>query len=248
MIPARLGSTRLLQKPLRLLGSAPLIVRVWERIRLLDIADDVVVATDAEAVADVVRSAGGNVVMTRADHPSGTDRVAEVSRLPAFSRYQVVVNVQGDEPFVDRAAVVGALSMVTVSGFPVGTVCAKGRESDLRDASVVKVVRAATGRALYFSRAPIPWCRDASDGAIQASLVRRHIGIYAYTRDALQEWVKLPPHPLESCEKLEQLRPLAAAIEIGVAECEDVGVAGIDTEEDLAWANAHWASLNAGRS
>ena len=251
VIPARLAATRLPRKPLRLLAGVPLVVRVWERVVEMRVADRCIVATDAPEIAEVVRAAGAECVLTRDDHPSGTDRVAEVVAQPGFDRYAAVVNVQGDEPFISAEAVRGAVDLVARGAFPLGTVAVPAPASILASPNVVKVVTADDGRAMYFSRAPIPWLRDASDAADAArrdALVRQHIGVYAYTPDALARWVRLAPHPLEHVERLEQLRPLAAGIPMGVAVVADAGTGGIDTEDDLVRANAHWETLSAGRA
>jgi 3-deoxy-manno-octulosonate cytidylyltransferase (CMP-KDO synthetase) len=240
VIPARLGATRLPRKPLRLLGGRPLIVRVWERLAAMAIADRMVVATDAQSVADAVRSAGGEAVLTRADHPSGTDRVAEVAALPEHSRYDVVINVQGDEPYVTEASIRGAVGFVERGVFPLGTAAFAAGPSVLADPATVKVVCGSDGRALYFSRAPIPFLREVADADVRDGLVRAHIGVYAYTRQALEQWVSLPPHPLEVSERLEQLRAIANGLAMGVATVSRVPGGGIDTEDDLALANARW--------
>lgn len=251
VIPARLAATRLPRKPLRLLAGAPLVVRVWECVRDMRVADRIVVATDASEIADVVRAAGAECVLTRADHPSGTDRVAEVVALPEYAGYDAVVNVQGDEPFVSAEAVRGAVALVTSKAFPLGTAAVNVKPGLLLQPNAVKVVTADDGRAMYFSRAPIPWLRDAGDEADVSrrdALVRQHVGVYAYTPDALAAWVRLAPHGLELVERLEQLRPLAAGIAMGVAVVADAGGGGIDTEDDLARANARWETLSAGRA
>jgi len=243
VIPARLGATRLPRKPLRLLGGLPLVVRVWQRVQQLDVADHCVVATDSDEIASVVRAAGGEAVLTRDDHPSGTDRVAEVVARPAFARFDRVVNIQGDEPFASADVVRAAAELVTSSRFPLGTVACPAPADALAQPDIVKVVTADDGRALYFSRAAIPHLRDggdAADRALRDGLVHRHIGIYAYTRDALARWVALPPHPLERVERLEQLRPLAHGLPIGVAVVAAAPPPGIDTEADLARAEADW--------
>jgi 3-deoxy-manno-octulosonate cytidylyltransferase (CMP-KDO synthetase) len=247
VIPARLAATRLPRKPLRLLAGAPLVVRVWERVVAMDVADRCVVATDAPEIAEAVRAAGAECVLTRADHPSGTDRVAEVVARPDFAGYDAVVNVQGDEPFVAAAAVRGAVGMVSSGRFPLGTVAMPPSAPALDQPNMVKVVTADDGRAMYFSRAPIPWLRDPADAPARDALVRQHVGVYAYTPEALARWVRLAPHPLELVERLEQLRPLAAGIPMGVAVVDDAGPGGIDTEDDLARANAYWETLTAGR-
>ena len=243
VIPARLGATRLPRKPLRLLGGKPLILRVWERVSAMKIADQVVVATDSAEIADVVRAAGAHVAMTRADHPSGTDRVAEVASQPEYAEFGVLVNVQGDEPFIEAEAVSGALELVTAKKFALGTAACPASPEILNNPDVVKVVCEERGRALYFSRAPIPFLRDQSDHELRDGLVRQHLGVYAYSRYALERWVSLPPHPLEQIERLEQLRPLADGMAMGVATIARTSDArGIDTEEDLTAANARWSS------
>jgi 3-deoxy-manno-octulosonate cytidylyltransferase (CMP-KDO synthetase) len=247
VIPARIGATRLPRKPLRDLAGRPLVVRVWERVQAMNVADRCVVATDSPEVASAVAAAGAECVMTRADHPSGTDRVAEVAALPEFARYDAIVNVQGDEPFVPRDAVVGAAAIVSGGRFPLGTAAAHADPAILAQPDVVKVVTADDGRALYFSRARIPYIRDDADAPLAATLVRQHIGVYAYTRDALDCWVRLPQHPLERVERLEQLRPLAAGIAMGVAFITEPPLGGIDTEDDLARASAHWQDFSRGR-
>ena len=242
VIPARLGATRLPRKPLRLLAGRPLVVRVWERVVAMDVADRCVIATDSEEVAAAARDNGADVVLTSPDHPSGTDRVAEVARLREFASYEVLLNVQGDEPFVSVDAVRGAVSMIG-HDFEIGTAAVRATPAILEEPSVVKVVTSDDGRALYFSRAPIPFLRepkDAGDASLLRDNVWQHIGVYAYTRDAIIRWVALPPHPLERIERLEQLRPLAAGWPIGVALVEGPLRRGIDTEHDLARANSEW--------
>jgi 3-deoxy-manno-octulosonate cytidylyltransferase (CMP-KDO synthetase) len=172
--------------------------------------------------------------------------VAEVARRPEFAGFDVVVNVQGDEPFVSRAAVLGAAEAVTKRGFPLGTAAVVADQRALVDPSVVKVVAADDGRAMYFSRAAIPYLREASDAQLQRSRIWQHLGVYAYTRDALMQWITLPESPLEQIERLEQLRPLAAGIRIGVALIDEPPRPGIDTEDDLERANRDWLALSTG--
>ncbi len=246
VIPARLGATRLPHKPLRDLGGAPLVVRVLERVRAIGLADRIVVATEAEAVREVVLAAGGEAVLTSPDHPSGTDRVAEVASLPGMAGYDVVVNVQGDEPFMRADAMAGAIAMVRDHGFALGTAAGKRGPEILSDPNCVKVVRADDGRALYFSRAAIPHLREAAETADRDALVLQHMGIYAARRDALARWVSLPPHPLELVERLEQLRALAAGLAMGVAIVDAPSWGEVNTEDDLLRANTHWAALAAG--
>lgn len=249
VIPARLGATRLPRKPLRLLGGAPLVVRVLERVQALGLADRVVVATETEEVAEVVAKAGGEALITSAEHPSGTDRVAEVAGHPDFLTHDIIVNVQGDEPFMRGDAMAGAIAMVRDHGFDLGTAAGKRTAAIMDDPNCVKVVRDDSGRAMYFSRAPIPFLRDAADAADAATrdaLVFQHMGIYAARRDALMRWVSLPPHPLELVEKLEQLRALAAGLAMGVAIVDAPSWGEVNTEDDLVRANAHWESLHSG--
>ena len=195
VIPARLGATRLPNKPLRLLGGRPLIIRVWERVADMRVADRVVVATDSPDVLSVAREAGAECVLTRDDHPSGTDRVAEVANRPEFAGFDAIVNIQGDEPFVPERAIRGATEIVTGGRFALGTAANPAGADVLDRPDVVKVVTGDDGRALYFSRAPIPYLRNQADAALRASRIRQHIGVYAYTRDALSAWVALPQHP-----------------------------------------------------
>ena len=235
IVPARLASTRLPRKPLYPLLGRPLIEWVWRRVEAMSILDHAVVATDSEEVAEVCRSLGAPVEMTSAEHPSGTDRVAEVVGRRGFESFDFVANVQGDEPLLREAHLRAAIDLVREGGWDVGT-CATPLKSDeaRKDPSVVKVARAASGRALYFSRAPIPYKRD--EKPTQDDLDRepflRHIGIYAYTRSALYDWVAMSPSRLETLEMLEQLRPLEAGVRIGVAV---VGAAdpGVDTPADV---------------
>ena len=247
VIPARLGATRLPRKPLRLLGGAPLIVRVWERVVESGAAGRVIVATDAEEIASVVLERGGDVAMTRADHPSGTDRVAEVAARPDCAQFDVIVNVQGDEPFVPTDAIAGAAALVRSGRFQLATCATRAKAEIVDNPDVVKVVCSDDGRALYFSRAPIPFLRDKGDAALRNANVRHHLGLYAYSRSALQRWVTLPVHDLERIERLEQLRPLADGMAMGVHVVEAPPLGGVDTEDDLARANALWDDLFAGR-
>jgi 3-deoxy-manno-octulosonate cytidylyltransferase (CMP-KDO synthetase) len=248
VIPARLGATRLPRKPLRLLGGAPLIVRVWERLTALGLATRIVVATDSDEVARAARAAGAECHLTDPRHLSGTDRVAEIAAKPEYSRYDVIVNVQGDEPFLPAEGTRGAIDLVASGAFPLGTAAVPAPPAVLDSSEVVKVVRADDGRALYFSRAGIPFLRDAEDRSERDAMILQHLGIYAYTRAALARWVALPPHPLERVERLEQLRPLAAGMAMGVAVMEEAAPRGIDTEDDLRLANDRWTTFMSGRA
>lgn len=243
VIPARLGATRLPRKPLRLLAGVPIIVRVLERVTALRVADRIVVATDSDEIAARVREAGGEAVLTSNAHRSGTDRVAEVARQPAFAGFDAIVNVQGDEPFVSGAAVRGALQQVVERHHALGTAAVVASPAVLTAADVVKVVTADDGAAMYFSRAPIPYLRDAADTGARDARVLHHVGVYAYTPQSLARWVALPAHPLEQIERLEQLRPLAAGMRMGVAIVQGPLRAGIDTEADLDRANRDWPTF-----
>jgi 3-deoxy-manno-octulosonate cytidylyltransferase (CMP-KDO synthetase) len=251
VIPARLGATRLPRKPLRELAGVPIIVRVMERVHALRVADRVVVATDSDDIVTRVEEAGGEAVLTAADHASGTDRVAEVSRRAEFAGFDAIVNVQGDEPFVSGAAVRGALERVTSGTFGLGTAAARAHPDVRALPDVVKVVTDDTGAAMYFSRAAIPYQRDGGDfeSIIELeSRVLHHVGVYAYTPDALARWVALPAHPLERIERLEQLRPLAAGMRMGVTVIDGPLHAGIDTEADLERANKEWMTFTMSES
>lgn len=241
VIPARLASSRLPRKPLHLLAGRPLLEWVWRRVAHLSIFDRLVVATDSDQIAEAARDWGAEVHLTDPRHPSGTDRVAEVCRTPELWDYEVVVNVQGDEPFVRPDHLERAVALVRDEGWPVGTIAAvPATAAEWRDPAVVKVVRDDRGGALFFSRAPVPFPRDSGDPThadLQNGLFLRHIGVYAYQRDALQRWVELPENLLERTERLEQLRPLAAGIPIGVAVVAQAE-AGVDTPADAARAEA----------
>ncbi len=237
VVPARLASTRLPRKPLQMLGGVPLVVRVLDRVREAGVMDRVVVATDAPEVAAAVTAARGEAVLTSPDHESGTDRVAEVAGLAPFAGYDVIVNVQGDEPFVTADALRGAIARVTAYGDDIGTAAAPLWSHDVADPARVKVVCDARGRALYFSRSPIPYWRNP--GPPPEGLYWQHIGLYAFARPALARWTALAPSPLEGAERLEQLRALEDGLTIGVARLLEAAMPGIDTPEDLQRAEAH---------
>jgi 3-deoxy-manno-octulosonate cytidylyltransferase (CMP-KDO synthetase) len=240
VIPARLGSTRLPNKPLQMLAGEPLITRVIQRVQEHGLADELVVATDSPMVAQVVERSQVRAVLTRRDHLSGTDRVAEVAARPEFMGFDTVVNVQGDEPFLAREALAGAIERVA-QGDDVGTAAAPLDPALAGDPGRVKVVTDAQGRALYFSRAAIPHQRDAADG--DQALYWQHLGIYAYAPDALRTWARLEPSPAELAERLEQLRALHHGLTIGVARLLEPIEPGVDTVDDLRRAEAHWQAL-----
>ncbi len=234
VIPARLGSTRLPRKPLHSLAGRPLIEWVWRRASGAGLFAEVVIATDSEEVAAAARGFGAAVELTSPEHPSGTDRVAEVAARPRYRGYETIVNVQGDEPFIRVEQLAAAAELVRSGGWEVGTTASPIRtREEWRDPAVVKVVRALDGGALYFSRAPIPFVRDRepTDAELAGGAFFRHAGIYAYRADALARWVALPVGELEQFERLEQLRPLAAGLRIGVAEVDAADI-GVDTPAD----------------
>jgi len=237
VIPARLGSTRLPHKPLQLLAGEPLITRVIERVLDHGVVEQVVVATDSPKVVVVAERSGVRGVLTSGSHQTGTERVAELARLPEFSGFDIIVNIQGDEPFLSREALEGALERVR-QGDDIGTAAAPLDPSFAAEPDRVKVVTDAGGRALYFSRSVVPHRREAADST--DGLYWQHVGIYAYTRAALAQWVSLPPCPAEQAERLEQLRALHHGLTIGVARLDEPALPGIDTADDLRRAEAHW--------
>lgn len=237
VVPARVGSTRLPNKPLQLLGGVPLIHRVAQRALSVPGADRVVVATDSVDIANAVSDLDVEVVLTRSELESGTDRVAAVASRADFTGYDIVVNLQGDEPFMPIEAVQGAIARVR-QGDPIGTAAAPMDPAVRHDASLVKVVCDDQCRAMYFSRLPIPFVRDPADA--DQTVWWQHLGIYAYRRDVLLRVSALRPSALERAERLEQLRALAAGFAIGVALLDKPALPGIDTPADLAAAEARW--------
>lgn len=233
VIPARLGSTRLPRKPLHIIAGRPLVEWVWQRASAVPFFDSVVIATDSEEIADHARRIGAQVEMTSPQHPSGTDRVAEVASRLAYRDFPMIVNVQGDEPFINAEHLHAAIDLVR-DGWEVGTVASRIESvQEWKSSSVVKVVRGDDGGALYFSRSPVPHMRGSEPGPddFAEGDFLRHIGVYAYSASALQRWVALPEAPLERLERLEQLRPLAAGLRIGVAVAQGAE-GGVDTLED----------------
>ena len=245
IIPARLASTRLPNKPLADLGGKPMVVRVAERARASGAAR-IVVATDHADILAACAAHGIEACMTRADHPSGTDRIAEVARTLGLPEDAVVVNLQGDEPLIDPALLSACAARIG-SDVPMAT-CAHPLHDALVafNPNVVKVVLDKLGRALYFSRATIPWHRDAfaqSRDQLPAGYVPlRHIGLYAYSNAFLQQYPQLAPSPLETIEALEQLRVLWHGVPIAVHVTESAPAAGVDTPEDLERVRAYFAS------
>ena len=230
VIPARLGSTRLPRKVLRELAGRPMVEWVWRAAAACRLMDPVLIATDSEEVAEVCRRRGLPVEMTSADCPSGSDRVREVAgRIEA----DILVNIQGDEPTLTADFFPPLLALFARPEVDVATLAVRCAPEEVGDPNAVKVVTALDGRALYFSRAGIPFDRDRGGHAVW----RKHLGIYAYRRAALERFAALPPSPLERIEKLEQLRLLENGISLFVADAPRDTV-GVDTEADLARAEA----------
>ena len=244
-IPARHAATRLPGKPLRLLGGEPLVVRVARRA-LAAGAREVWVAADDARIAEALRETGVRVAMTSAAHASGSDRLAECADLAGWPDDTLVVNLQGDEPFAPAAGIRAVAETLAASGAEMATLAAAIDDPEiLFDPNAVKLVRNERGDALYFSRAPIPWHRDAfaSDRhALPPGECLRHIGIYAYRAGFLRRFAKMPPGRLERIESLEQLRVLEAGLRIAVAITPEPFPPGVDTPEDLARAEEHLAS------
>lgn len=244
VIPARFASTRLPGKPLRMLAGKPLLQHVWERAQEAD-ADSIVIATDDMRILDAARSWGARAVMTAEHHRSGTERLAEVVSLLGWQADTLVVNLQGDEPLVSGellTRVAGELGAHSDAGL--ATLAAPISDvPELFDPNVVKVVVRADGCAMYFSRAPVPWCRDAFAAGVPRAIPTgvpflRHIGLYAYRASVLQRLAQAPAMPHEEAESLEQLRALALGISIRVVVVPSHPGRGVDTEHDLTLVEA----------
>lgn len=240
VVPARYASTRLPAKPLLDLGGKPMVARVAERA-LLSGAEEVWVATDHADVLAAAEGHGLSVMLTRTDHPTGTDRLAEVVETQGWDDDTIVVNVQGDEPLIDPDLVARTARQLAESGADIATVahpisCA----TDFFNPNVVKVVCSAAGDALYFSRAPIPYARDhfasvSGKESLPAGMTAlRHIGLYAYRGRFLRAYARLAPSPLEGVEALEQLRALWHGFRISVLVSDHLPMPGVDTPEDAA--------------
>jgi len=240
IIPVRFASTRLPGKALADIHGKTLVERVYERARAATTVGRVVVATDDERIATVVRGFGGEVVMTSPDHATGTDRLAEAAR---SIEAEVIVNVQGDEPMLDPAGIdAAAAALLEEPSLPMATLSVLlGGALEMLAPSVVKVVVDARGGALYFSRSPIPHVRlgastdlrAAAEAAVARGLARKHVGLYAYRREALLRFASFPPSPLEEAEGLEQLRALHHGMRIRVVPMDGEGGVAVDTPEDL---------------
>jgi 3-deoxy-manno-octulosonate cytidylyltransferase (CMP-KDO synthetase) len=245
-IPARYGSTRLSAKPLRAIGGVPMVARVAQRA-LQAGAGQVVVAVDDARVAQALEGQGVDVCMTRVDHASGSDRLAEVAGHYGWAEDAIVVNLQGDEPFAPVAGIREVARALAEDDAPMATLATPVTAAhELFDPNVVKLVRRADGRALYFSRAPMPWARDAfaSNREVlpEGLPFLRHIGIYAYRAGFLGRYTGLPRTPLEQAESLEQLRVLEHGFPIAVRLTPEPFPPGIDTEADVERAERWLAS------
>ncbi len=243
-IPARFASTRLPGKPLQPLGGEALVLHVARRA--LDAgAAEVWVATDDVRVRDALSGTPVHVAMTAPGHPSGTDRLAECAALAGWDDERIVVNLQGDEPFAPASGIRAVAALTADPGVALATLAAPVESVDvLFDPNAVKVVRAANGDALYFSRAPVPWPREAfaaDRSRLPAGEWWRHIGIYGYRAGFLRRFAAMPPGRLEQVELLEQLRVLEAGFRIAVGVAPEPFPPGVDTPEDLARAEARFA-------
>lgn len=239
VIPARYGSTRLPGKALLPLAGKPMIQWVYERAHRSG-ASEVIIATDDARIQKAAQSFGAPVAMTSPKHASGTDRIAEVAERGGWPAHDIVVNVQGDEPLIPPALINQVATVLhDAPAAGVATLAAPIAScEELLNPSVVKVVADITERALYFSRAPIPWNRDGASGGLESQRnyegARRHIGIYAYRVSSLLKLAALPAAYLETLEKLEQLRALANGIEIRVADAVERPGLDVNTQDDLA--------------
>jgi 3-deoxy-manno-octulosonate cytidylyltransferase (CMP-KDO synthetase) len=245
-IPARYASSRLPGKPLAMIGGQPMVVHVAQRA-LAAGASAVWVATDDARIARALAGVAGiHVAMTADSHVSGTDRLAECAAIAGWADDTVVVNLQGDEPFAPAAGIAEVARLLVDSGAPMATLATPVTDAPtLFDPNVVKLVRNAQGLAMYFSRAPLPWPRDAfaadRDSLPGGGHWLRHIGIYAYRAGFLRQFAAMPAGTLEQVESLEQLRVMEAGHAIAVALSPAPFPPGIDTAEDLQRANAHWS-------
>ncbi len=235
IIPARFASTRFPGKPLALLQGLPMVQHVYRQVAAAELVDRVVVATDDQRILECVQGFGGEAMLTRADHPTGTDRLAEVA---GALDSNLIVNVQGDEPLIQPQMIDQAIRpLLDHHDIEMGTLAARLTcPEDFLNPHVVKVVRDLAGYALYFSRAPIPWPRDLKKEELAEQLphllVWRHIGLYVYRRTLLLDYPRWPETPLEQLERLEQLRALERGVRLYVAETE-WDSHGVDTPADL---------------
>jgi len=244
VIPARMQSTRLPGKPLADIGGKPMISHVWSRAIAANLGR-VIVATDSDEIANIIRTAGGEAVLTPADLPSGSDRIyAALLEIDPTGKYQKIINLQGDLPEIDPALLRQLATILDENDWDIATLVAPACKKEAALPQIVKAVVSfpqdgQTGRALYFSRAQIPY-HSASD---DIATFYHHIGIYGWRRDALHQFVNLSPSPLEILEKLEQLRALEAGMKIGVGLTSHAP-GGIDTKEDLEACQRRFAQMN----
>jgi 3-deoxy-manno-octulosonate cytidylyltransferase (CMP-KDO synthetase) len=249
VVPARYASTRLPGKPLADIAGRPMVVRVVEAA-LKSGAFEVWVATDDERVSEAVVAHGHRAAMTRADHASGTDRIAELAETLGWLDDDIVVNVQGDEPVIEPSLVAQvAQALAADADAAIATAAhAIADIAEFMNPAIVKVVTDAAGRALYFSRAPIPWPRDAfaaTKKALPPGLAaRRHVGVYAYRVSFLRRYGHLAPAPAEQAESLEQLRALWHGFPVRVIDCSHAPAPGVDTPEDLERVRKEFAALH----
>lgn len=236
VIPARFASTRLPGKPLKDIAGKPMVVRVYERASLAGLVDETLVATDDERIKDAVEAAGGRAMLTRADHATGTDRLAEVAE--AYPQVDLIVNVQGDEPLIEPGLIDQLAGLFADEpDLQMATVKTEMKDEDeQRNPNNVKVVCDKAGYALYFSRSLMPYPRKGG------CPVYKHIGIYAYRREFLLKYAKMEPTPLEKAESLEQLRALENGFRIKVVETK-ASFVGVDTPEDLERVNEIYRNM-----
>jgi 3-deoxy-manno-octulosonate cytidylyltransferase (CMP-KDO synthetase) len=236
IIPARFSASRLPGKPLVVIGDRPMIQWVWQCARASGAAS-VTIATDDDRVFDSAKSFGADCLMTSPRHASGTDRVAEVVRTKGIAAEDIVVNLQGDEPMMPAAVVEQVAAALDLRPqIDIATAVAPIHSlAEFLDSSCVKALRASDGRALYFSRAPVPWPRDHVAAGQPRSFAGawRHVGLYAYRARSLLQFASWPPTPLEEAERLEQLRALENGMQIYLVALSEAPPAGIDTPEDL---------------
>jgi 3-deoxy-manno-octulosonate cytidylyltransferase (CMP-KDO synthetase) len=245
-IPARHAATRLPGKPLRLLGGEPLVLHVARRA-LAAGAREVWVAADDARIAEALAGSGVRIAMTSPKHASGSDRLAECAAIAGWNDETIVVNLQGDEPFAPAAGIRAVAQVLHDSGAEMSTLATPVADAaQLFDPNTVKLVRADNGDALYFSRAPVPWDREAfakgRETLPQPGAWLRHIGIYGYRAGFLRRFAAMPPGRLERIESLEQLRALEAGARIAVGIASESFPPGVDTEEDLLRAERHLAA------
>jgi 3-deoxy-manno-octulosonate cytidylyltransferase (CMP-KDO synthetase) len=232
VIPARYAATRLPGKPLVFLGGKPMIERVWERVRQAKKVSRVIIATDDQRIMQAAAAFGGEAVLTRAEHRSGTERVAEVAATMSSAENEIFVNVQGDEPLIEPEAIDTLIEAIeSEEGVAVATLMVPiAKPADIMDPNIVKVVLDFDGNALYFSRAPIPWVRDRNAPVHVQHM--KHLGLYGFRRSALLDFPTLPLGDLERIEQLEQLRWMENGYKIRVAETTHDSVS-VDVPEDI---------------